>query len=516
VTALSAVALGAAAISIICADLRWLRVAQHEHYLPGAVARFGWRWWTSTPFNIALAAAAVISAAVATVAPAAALATGAIVGIGPVGLRLRGRTSRLAWTRRMSQVVFVTVGLEALGIALAAVFSSLSAAVLAAAWSAIAAPLFVDVALAVLRPVEDVLAQRYVGRASAVLARVRPLVVGITGSYGKTTTKTYVAHLIAGDRSVVASPRSFNNRAGLARTVNEHLVSGTEVLVAEMGAYGPGEISALCRWLQPDVVVITSIGPAHLERFGTLDRTLSAKAEITSAARVVVLNIDDERLEGLARRLAATQKVVRVSATDVSADVVVLEHADGLELRLCGETSGVVVLARGSPSPIRSNAACAVAVAIEIGIDPEVVVRRLSSLPSVPNRLQRYQAKAGYVVLDDTFNANPAGARHALDALASEASEGRRVLVTPGMVELGKTQTAENAALAERAAGVLTDLVVVGRTNRAALVEGCRRAGRPLSVKLVGTREEAVAWAHEQLGPGDAVLFENDLPDHFP
>jgi UDP-N-acetylmuramoyl-tripeptide--D-alanyl-D-alanine ligase len=349
-----------------------------------------------------------------------------------------------------------------------------------------------------------------------VLARVRPLVVGITGSYGKTTTKTYVAHLIAGDRSVVASPRSFNNRAGLARTVNEHLVPGTEVLVAEMGAYGPGEISALCLWLQPDVVVITSIGPAHLERFGTLDRTLSAKAEITSAARVVVLNIDDERLEGLARRLGATQKVVRVSGTDVSADVAVLEHADGLELRLCGETSGVVVLARGSPSPIRSNAACAVAVAVEIGIDPEVVVRRLSSLPSVPNRLQRYQAKAGYVVLDDTFNANPAGARHALDALASEASEGRRVLVTPGMVELGKTQTAENAALAERAAGVLTDLVVVGRTNRAALVEGCRRAGLPLSVKLVGTREEAVAWAREQLGPGDAVLFENDLPDHFP
>ena len=210
----------------------------------------------------------------------------------------------------------------------------------AAVWSAIVVPLFVDVALAVLRPVEDLIAQRYVGRASAVLARVRPLVVGITGSYGKTTTKTYVAHLIAGDRSVVASPRSFNNRAGLARTVNEHLVPGTEVLVAEMGAYGPGEISALCRWLQPEVVVITSIGPAHLERFGTLDRTLSAKAEITSAARVVVLNIDDERLEGLARRLSPTQKVVRVSGGDESADVAVLEHADGLELRLSWRAVG--------------------------------------------------------------------------------------------------------------------------------------------------------------------------------
>ena len=294
---------------------------------------------------------------------------------------------------------------------------------------------------------ENLLAQRYVAHASAVLARIRPRVVAITGSYGKTTTKTYVAHLIAGDRSVVASPRSFNNRAGLARTVNEHLVAGTEVLVAEMGAYGPGEISALCSWLQPEVAVITSIGPAHLERFGTLDRTLSAKAEITSAARVVVLNVDDERLEGLARHLGATQKLVRVSGTDPGADVAVLEHSDGLELRLSGRSSGVIVLAPGSPSPIRSNAACAVAVAVELGIDPEVVVRRLASLPGVPNRLQRYEANAGYVVLDDTFNANPAGARHALEVLGSEACQGRRVLVTPGMVELGKTQPAGECRL---------------------------------------------------------------------
>ncbi|MGO9333276.1 MAG: Mur ligase family protein [Acidimicrobiales bacterium] len=515
-TALSAVCLGAAVMSMVCADLRWLRVAQREHYLPVTAARFAWRWWASTPFNIALAIAAVAAGGLAAVVPGAALATAAIVAMGPLGLGLRGRTSRLAWTRRMTLVALVTGGLESLAIALAVAYSGLFDAVLVAVWSAIAVPFFVEVALSVLRPVEDLLAQRYVARASKSLARVQPLVVGITGSYGKTTTKSYVAHLVAGDRSVVASPRSFNNRAGLARTVNEHLVQGTEVLVAEMGAYGPGEISALCRWLKPQVVVITSIGPSHLERFGTLDRTLSAKAEITSGASVVVLNVDDDRLEGLGRRLAATQKVVRVSGTDVGADVAVLAHADGLELRLAGRSSGVVTLAPGSAAPIRSNAACAAAVALELGISPDAVVKRLASLPIVPNRLQRYEAKAGYVVLDDTFNANPAGARHALDALRSEAPAGRRALVTPGMVELGRTQPGENAAFAESAASVVTDVVVVGRTNRDALVEGCRRVRRPVSVKLVRTRDEAVAWTREQLGPGDAVLFENDLPDHFP
>ena len=516
-TALGAVTLGAVVISLVCADLRWLRVAQHEHYLPRAAravrmalvgehaaehrarrsgcgrrrgcdrcscrgsrnrrqrgdraSRPSIAWPHLAP---CLDPPAISGRARHSCAGGSRNRTGSRLR-GSLGRRARGgveRDRRSVVSRRGAHV---------------------------------------------LRPAENLLAQRYVTRASAVLARVRPLVVGITGSYGKTTTKTYVAHLIAGDRIVVGRVRvASTDRAGLARTVNENLVPGTEVLVAEMGAYGPGEISALCSWLHPEVAVITSIGPAHLERFGTLDRTLSAKAEISSTARVVVLNIDDERLEALTRGLDATQKVVRVSGTDMGADVAVMEHADGLELRLRGRLSGVVVLAPGCPSPIRSNAACAAAVALELGISPEVVVRRLASLPSVPNRLQRYRANAGYVVLDDTFNANPAGARLALDALESEAHEGRRVLVTPGMVELGKTQRSENAALGEAAAGVVTDLIVVGRTNRAALVEGSRRAGRPVSVKLVGTREEAVTWAREQLGARDAVLFENDLPDHFP
>ena len=107
--------------------------------------------------------------------------------------------------------------------------------------------------------------------------------------------------------------------------------------------------------------------------------------------------------------------------------------------------------------------------ALELGAAPEAVARRLGSLPGVPNRLQRYEAAGGYAVLDDTFNANPAGARHALEVLVAAAPAGRRVLVTPGMVELGTAQRAENASLGEAAAAVVTDVVVVGRTNRAAL-----------------------------------------------
>ena len=341
--------------------------------------------------------------------------------------------------------------------------------------------------------------------------------MAITGSYGKTTTKGYIAHLTSAERDTVASPQSYNNKAGLPRTVNEHLSPGTEVLVAEMGTYGPGEIRALCTWMVPDIAVITAIGPAHLERFKDLDRTLGAKAEITERARVTVLNADDERLAGLAKLLeTAGRKVVRASGTSPDADVAVLVVPDGIELRVGGRRIGIAITGSSDRPTALSNAACAVGVALELGLAPEALLPRLATLPMPPNRLQRYVAERGYVVLDDTFNSNPSGARLALARLGAEAPAGRRVVVTPGMVELGATQDEENAAFSETASPLVSHLVVVSRTNRRALVEGARRVPGGAEIVLVDRLDEAVAWVRKELGPGDAVLYENDLPDHFP
>ena len=213
--ALDGAALGAVVAAVVCADLRWLRVAQREHYLPGAATRFGWRWWTATPANTCLFLLALGGTAASVAVPAAGFATAVAGVIGPLGLSLRGRTSRLAWTRRMALVASASVALEGAVVAVASSVGGLSAAAAAGAFLSVVAPLLVDLVLVGLQPVEDLIAERYVSRAAAVLARVRPVVVGITGSYGKTTTKGYVAHLVAQERTVVASPRSFNNRAGL-------------------------------------------------------------------------------------------------------------------------------------------------------------------------------------------------------------------------------------------------------------------------------------------------------------
>src|SRR5258706_3831133 len=157
--------------------------------------------------------------------------------------------------------------------------------------------------------------RRYVRAATATLRTVDPLVVGLTGSFGKTTTKLYAAHLIGTSRRVLASPASFNNTGGLARTINEYLQPGTEIFIAEMGTYGRGEIADLCSWLRPSVAAIVNIGPVHLERMKSLDNIVSAKAEITDCAETVELNADAYGLSALADKLVLYgSTVIRCSA----------------------------------------------------------------------------------------------------------------------------------------------------------------------------------------------------------
>lgn len=518
-TSLEAAALAVSVAGIVLADLRWLRVAQREHYLAGAVARQAWRWWRSAADNAVAVLLAAIAAGGSVFVPAAGLLTGLITIVAPFRLGLRGRTSSLTWTRRLGVLAAATAAVEALATGLAAAGGGLRAAAPAAALTALLSPVAVDLALAATHPLEEALAGSYVRQARERLSRVKPRVVGITGSYGKTTVKGYVAHLAGERHNVLVSPASFNNRAGLSRTVNELLGPATGVLVAEMGAYGPGEIASLCSWLAPEISVITAIGPAHLERFGSLERTLAAKAEITSGARVAVLNIDDERLSGLAAKLRRSGRtVVGASGRDPAAEVAVVAADGGLELFVAGRRVGLAPVSKADLPTATSNAACAAAVALELGVPEAEVLSRLSSLPVAPNRLQPYGAEEGYLVLDDTFNSNPSGARLALARLLCSppgAGSGRRAVVTPGMVELGRTQHEENAAFAEEAAAAVDHLVVVGRTNRRALLDGAARAGRA-EVVTVARRDQAITWVRRNLKQGDAVLYENDLPDHYP
>jgi UDP-N-acetylmuramoyl-tripeptide--D-alanyl-D-alanine ligase len=498
----------ACSLALLPSGARWLRVAQREHYLAGSTLRSAARWWGGSPLAMVMGAAALGSAFAAFDYPVLALVTAAAVVLGPPALSPRGRTSPLAFTRRLRLLALSWLFLQALIVALGVVTGRPAAL---AALGACGVPVLLSCTCAALSPVERRLVTPFITSAKARLSQVDPLVVAITGSYGKTSTKQHVAHLVAGSRTVVASPASFNNRAGLARAINEQLTPGTDVFVAEMGTYGKGEIAELCRWCPPEIAVITAIGPVHLERFKTEEAIVAAKAEITESAHTVILNVDDAHLAAFADRLtvAGGKKVIRCSVGGTSADLRIVANGDRIDVQYNGATLGRGMTVPGTVQ--LSNLACALAVAQEVGVPPAMALSRVADLPAIPNRLVAAQAESGVWVIDDTFNSNPAGSQVALSVLAALPVIGRRVVVTPGMVELGPRQFSENRAFGEAIARVATDLLIVGHTNRKALLAG----GAGLRPLCVATRDDAVAWVRSNLGPGDAVLYENDLPDHY-
>ncbi|MGH9224997.1 MAG: Mur ligase family protein [Acidimicrobiales bacterium] len=488
------------------ATLRWLRVAQREHYIPGSVTRFARRWWLTRPPNPALAGLAVVGLASGVVAPWLTAAPIMVLAAAPVGLGVRGRSSPLHWTSRLRNVAIAAGTLE-VGLLAVAARTSIPATI--ATLSAALAPMLVDVALAMLRPIETRMSEHFVSQAQARLRSVQPVVVAVTGSYGKTSTKEHIHDLIMGAREVVASPASFNNRLGLAKTINDHVHPGTEVLVAEVGTYGLGEIAAIGSWLKPSVSVLTAVGPVHLERFGSLEAIAEAKAEIFEGADTLVVNADDPLVMLGAER--ATGRLVRCSSEDPAADVFVRsDGCGGLTVRVAGE--------RLPPAPghlFPMNVACAIGAATALGVPNERIARQLPALSSPAHRQAIIRVENGPVVIDDSYNANPAGAAAALERLTTLASQGgRRIVVTPGLIELGDRQATENYVFAQRAASVATEMIIVHTTNRKPLLEGAAHGGATLH--WLPTRDQAASWVAAHASPGDVVLYENDLPDHYP
>jgi UDP-N-acetylmuramoyl-tripeptide--D-alanyl-D-alanine ligase len=533
--------------------LRWLRVLQREHYEASALARFVGRW--SSPQVAAVPRSKVrLEQASVTVRTAprddfqgasrfeqdrlrpkaqrgvrrpftlthvlifafvvallvkneyAPVVVAVIFGLfTPWGLSIKGRTGPLVWTRRATTTAAVAT-VVSVGIACIGLVSNrpwLPAAVVV--W---AVPVILDLTTRALKPYEEHRSKAFVDQAVARLNRVHPRVVAITGSYGKTSTKNHLAQIM-GDDGIVVTPRSFNNRAGLSRAINENLADGTRVFVAEMGTYGPGEIRSLCSWCVPEIAVVTALGPVHLERMKRLDIIEAAKYEITERAHIVIVNTDDHVLARWPQKLTAAGKRVRTAgSTNESASVRVGVDGPNWSVSVDGTVIGVGPAIVGVQA---TNLACAIAVALELGVRTDELLDRLRRVEAVENRSNVVTASSGVEVIDDTFNANPASAASALKLLSSLHLSGRRVVVTPGLIELGREQYGENLALARKIAFIEAELVIVNRTNAVPLSIGF--AG---PVRRFNTRDEAVTWVRSALVAGDGVLYLNDLPDHYP
>jgi UDP-N-acetylmuramoyl-tripeptide--D-alanyl-D-alanine ligase len=386
----------------------------------------------------------------------------------------------------------------------------------------VAAPYLLVAADALLAPAQHAINRRYVSRARTKLEETNPVVVGVTGSFGKTSTKFAVAQLLGSAEETLATPGSFNTPLGVCRTINERLEPGHRYFVVEMGAYGVGEIAELCRFVRPTVGVLTAIGPAHLERFGSLDNIRAAKYEIVEGLPeegVAVMNVDDPEVRLLADRTRRVP-VVRYGIDDEARPDVTARSVtvtpNGTAMTIEDHTSGdslevtTKLLGRHAVGHVLAG----VAVARSVGRRLVDLRDGIARLEPVEHRLQLIDGAEGVTVIDDAYNSNPEGAAAALDVLAAMPAR-HRIVVSPGIVELGPLQFDANRAFGARAACVADVVIVVAQPNRAAIVAGAESAGGRARVIQVDSLAGATSELERLLGPGDVVLFENDLPDQY-
>ena len=342
---------------------------------------------------------------------------------------------------------------------------------------------------------------KFIKQAKAALAASPCIKAGITGSFGKTTVKHIAAAILSEKYRVIATPASFNTPAGIARAVNEGGLD-CDIFLAEMGARRTGDIAALCDMVCPTLGVVTGVTCQHLATFGSEDVIRAEKGVLAARAAKCVLG--------------------RSVADMGGADALVMGRdfaAEGVELSLNGTRFTLRLPAGSIPVSVpllgrhaADDVALAAALCTLLGMTPEEIAAGLANVQPVAHRLERTEAD-GVIILDDAYNCNPEGAKNAVEVLRLAA--GRKFVVTPGIVELGQLEEAENEALGACLVG-LDRVILVGETLVLDVRNGYLAAGGAAdALTIVPTLAAAQAVLAKELAAGDCVLFLNDLPDKF-
>lgn len=384
-------------------------------------------------------------------------------------------------------------------------------------------PFALVAAVTILQPGENRIQQGFWNEAHDKLKRLAPIIVGVTGSYGKTSTKHILGHLLESAGSALITPGSVNTPMGIARIVRERLEPYHRHFVVEMGAYGPGSIERLCRLAPPDIAVVTAVGAAHYERFKSLDTVAKTKFELPTAAIArggkaiindAVLAFKDAKDFTEAHR----PSMVLVGNGEGSEAKInaVTQEKDGLKVSLTYLGKDYQLAAPLYGLHHGGNMAIAFVTALAMDIDAETAEIAMRSTPQISHRLEVKRQADGTVIVDDAYNSNPAGFASALEILPLLVSgEGRRILVTPGMVELGAAHAEEHRKIGTKAGETVDILLAVAPGRIRDLIDAYKAAKPDGQVVECPSFAVAQAWMGANLKAGDVVLLENDLPDLY-
>lgn len=368
-------------------------------------------------------------------------------------------------------------------------------------------------------PIEKAINRYYYNDAKRIIESNRNLIIiGVTGSFGKTSTKNYLANILAEKYNVLVTPGNFNTLLGVIRTIREHLRPYHQVFIVEMGAKQNNDIKEICDLVHPTIGIVTAVGEMHLETFKSVKNIQNTKFELINslpANGLGVINYDSEYIKDY-KGITSPCRIIRYS-TEGKGDYNACDiqyGAGGVSFELGnGEKYNSRLLGIGN----LLNILASVAVADHLGVPVNKQKNAIARLQPVEHRLSMKVAN-GITVLDDAYNSNPQGAKMALEVLKnfSVDKENRRIVITPGFVEMGARQAEANRGLGLGIAASCDYAIVVNATNREAIKQGIEDGGMENSKVFYA---DSLNQAHQHLAlilrAGDVVLYENDLPDNF-
>lgn len=377
-------------------------------------------------------------------------------------------------------------------------------------------PLQFVAVLSVINAFERLNNFRYERRAKAILLNPLLCKIGITGSYGKTSVKNYLAEMLSAKFRVLATPESYNTPMGIALTAAK-LNDSHDVFIAEMGARRSGDIKKLMKIVNPQIGVLTGVNEQHIGTFKTFDNIKKEKLRV-----VTMLKGESEGFASdSTREFFEEYQENNLIRMPVFAGFDPYDDVYAGEIGATETGSVFNLYFRGVPYVAHTkllgthnvqNLTLAASVAFSLGITPEQITAKIAGIEPVPHRLHLISGN-GIKIIDDTFNGNPDGARCALEVLS--LFSGRKVVVTPGLVELGDREREENRRLGNELAKVASLVVLIGEARTEPISKGLSEAGYCGKTVTFSSLAEAQAAFKDMLHIGDVLLLLNDLPDIY-
>lgn len=379
-------------------------------------------------------------------------------------------------------------------------------------------PYLLFIAYSINQPIEYFIRQGYINKTKRKLSTLNLTKIAITGSYGKTSVKEILKTLFSQKYRVLSSPKSYNTPLGIARAVKG--LDGThDIFIAEFGARCTGDIKYLTDIVKPDIAVLTGVNNQHLESFGDIENTKNTKFELfenMADGGKGFFSADNEYSVELYKKFNGKKQIAGLSGEDnlvTASDVTLSEKGTTFTLKIKGEEPIVcetILLGEHNVS----NICLASAVAYSVGMTKEEIAQGINRLVSVEHRLELMPNQKKIVIIDDSYNSNENGVKAAMKVL--DAFSGRKIILTPGLIELGKDENVANYKVGALMAKHADVMIIIGKHNAEMLISGLTENGFNKDNILFATSlKKGNALLNEIMKEGDVVLFENDLPDNY-